>query len=184
MDEAWVAIIISVGAALISLSTAVSAFWGRQRKFVLELWSALVSGEVGRARSLVARAALAEELDEEEQRDFIEAAFRLLWELQRVAVAVQTIRKTAIAPTEAKWLYRQIESVLPDLQTAILRHGADVDWEPTLTHTNDVLNSLPLKVKDSWGRTVSYKNFDEIEGPKSPKPIPSPADPDDDSGAQ
>lgn len=165
MDVATTGAIIAGVSALISFASAVSIHWERKRNLVAEPWSALVSTDVARARRTVARAAHTQTLSCEEQREFIDAAFRLLWELQRVDIAISTIKNTALGSTEAKWLYRQIESIHPDLQDAITKHGSEVNWEPSLQYTNEVLASLPGRVKDSWERTLIKQQFESIEAP-------------------
>src|SRR5699024_6376772 len=72
-------------------------------------------------------------------------------------------QKTAIAPLQARLLYRQLEIIVPDLAKAMVRHGtADVDWGKSLEHTDTVLYSLPKYIQWPWYKDRQPKKFTTI----------------------
>ena len=147
--------IITLGAlvtGLVSTTVAVTSLYlGRQerkRQLVADVWSALISTDAMQARRVIGHAARAQLLSSEQKSDFIDAAFRLLWELQRIDMAISVLRGKSQDKVEAIWLLRQVDVIYPDLKDAIAKHGAGVDWQPTLNYTNEVLANISNKVKD------------------------------------
>jgi hypothetical protein len=135
----------------------------------------LTSDAIAGARSTVGSAARAQQLNDSEKREFTAAAFRLMWAIQRSTFAAKTIRNTALAHEEAVWLYRHVDSITDDLNTAIKTHGSEIAWNPTLKHTNEVLTSLPEKVKNEWNKQVEAKSFKLLElPPQTPAPAITP----------
>lgn len=143
-----------------------TAYHTSQRATVISSLELLTADSVIGARSIVGMAARLEELDEIKKQEFIEAAFRLMWAIQGSVFAARTIRRTALAPQEAVWLYRHIEIITSDLNLAIRKHGNGINWDPALTHTNEVLNALPNKVKNEWSKLIAKKNFRLLELPQ------------------
>lgn len=170
-----VALLISLGSLLVSalafLVTSVSAYQVSHRAKVVNALEILTADHIAEARFTVGHAARHSDLTAEQKTAFVAAAFRLMWAVQRSAFAARTIRKTALAPQEALWLYRHIDSITADLATAILLHGHEGDWQPTLDYTNDVLKELPKRIKSEWSQLVKKKAFTILEAPKAQIPV-------------
>lgn len=107
-------------------------------------------------------------LTQDEHNHFVDAAFQLMWAIQRADFARSTIKPTGLAVREGKWLYRQLESIVPELQDAINLHGKNVNLKPTLTYTNEVLDKLPDPVRNSFGLAVAAKRFGPLRAPSGP----------------
>lgn len=161
----WIAGIAAIVAVAALLMQWGSSYQATERAKVLSSLDLMTSDAIADARSIVGAAARLPSLDAEETKKFVDAAFRLMWAVQRSTFAAKTIRKTALAPDEAKWLYRHVDSITKDLANAIMKHGHGVAWEPTLKHTNEVLEILPKKVKNEWSRAVGHKNFTLLSNP-------------------
>lgn len=161
----WIAFSALVVSAVSLLWSGSTAYQTNQRAKVTSSLEMLTSDSIAGARSIVGVAARLEQLDETKKQEFTEAAFRLMWAIQGSIFAARTIRKTALAPQEAVWLYRHIELITSDLNVAIRKHGSGIDWDPTLTHTNEVLNALPKKVRNEWSKLVAKKEFKLLELP-------------------
>lgn len=162
----WIAFSALVVAGVSFLWSWSTAYQTNQRAKVTSSLELLTSDSIAGARSTIGSVARLEQLDEIKKQEFTEAAFRLMWAIQGSAFAAKTIRKTALAPQEAVWLYRHIDLITSDLNEAIRKHGSGIDWDPTLTHTNEVLTALPKKVRDEWSKLVAKKNFKLLELPQ------------------
>jgi len=149
---------------IVAFASFVGAYWERVRKTTLTSVEWLLSDRTQRARSVVGRfARRSETLNNEEKREFTDAVFSLLWSIQHADLASSFIKKTAIAPLQARLLYRQLEIIVPDLAKAMVRHGtADVDWGKSLEHTDTVLYSLPKYIQWPWYKDRQAKKFTTI----------------------
>lgn len=125
---------LSTGIALVSAFIAVvsylGAHWERVRKTALDSVEGLLSDRTQSARAIVGRAARTDgKLSAKDHREFTDAVFTLLWAIQRADLSSRSIKKTAIAPIESRWLYRQLEVIVPDLSDAMAKHKRDqTDW--------------------------------------------------------
>jgi hypothetical protein len=167
----WVAFSALGVSCLSFVWTGTTAYQTSERAKVTSSLELLTSDSIAGARSIVGAAARAQQLNEIEKQKFTEAAFRLMWAIQRSVFAARTIRRTALAPQEALWLYRHVESITGDLNAAIRAHGSGIDWNPTVNHTNEALEALPDKVRNEWSKLVVTKSFHKLELPRSTAPI-------------
>lgn len=154
-----VATSVSVLGALVSIFFAMSAYWDRKSSIVSSSLQALTSPDAIENRQIIGRTCRLEQLTEAEKSEFINAAFAIMWSIQRADFSRHLLKRTAIAPQEGKWLYRNLEIITKDLNTSLVLHGDGVDWEPTLSNTNEVLNDLPSAIISPWGRQIQKKNF-------------------------
>lgn len=147
---------LSTGIALVSAFIAVvsylGAHWERVRKTALDSVEGLLSDRTQSARAIVGRAARTDgKLSAKDHREFTDAVFTLLWAIQRADLSSRSIKKTAIAPIESRWLYRQLEVIVPDLSDAMAKHKRDqTDWGKSLEHANSVLEKLPPYILGPW----------------------------------
>lgn len=149
--------IAAIASAVVTLVALSVAHWTRRSARVIDAYHALVAPEVVAARFYVGQASRETVLNREEKQRFTDAAFRVMWAVQESVLANDTIKKTSIAPVESKLLYQHLHTILPDLGRAISKHGDGIDWQPTLSRTNELIEALPAKITNSWQKTIERK---------------------------
>ncbi|MEF9874531.1 MULTISPECIES: hypothetical protein [Micrococcaceae] len=168
MTLSMMAIIFSGVSVFISASTYMTNQWARERSKVNEAVDALTTESIARCRLVIGAISRTDSqttLNSEDHNEFVEAAFRLMWAIQRTAFATNTIKNSAIAPVEAQRLYHHLSVITPELSEAIKNHGHEVNWGGELQETNKVIRELPEHVLDGWSRKISKKNFKVLEKP-------------------
>lgn len=85
---------------------------------------------------------------------FRQASFRLIWTIHTLDSATPGIRKTRLGRYEARRLFQQLNSVVPELSKALAVHGKGIDWQDSGKIANTVLDRLPKDLKDEWGRKM------------------------------
>ncbi|MHA7298818.1 hypothetical protein [Pseudarthrobacter sp. MDT3-1] len=182
--------LIALGALVVSGlafgQSWITAYQTGKRSAVTRALEILTSEQIAEARTVIGQAARKSSISAGEKEKFVASAFRVMWALQSTDFAIYSIRKTALAPQEAVWLYRHLENITRDLHDAIRAHGTEASWEPTLTNTNAVLVALPEKVKNQWGKEIARKNVTLLpqpalgsgsNNPQLPGPTSSPNNP-------
>lgn len=166
-NPALIPALVSAFAAIISSYVAASARLSACRADmhhkVSAALEALVAPDIVKARNCIGAAARSEQMDTVARESFIDAAFRIMWAIQRTDFAIKAISRTRLAASEEKWLLRQLNIIIKDLNLALSKHGANIDWNPTIDHTNEVLGALSRKIETGRRKTGIDKKLPSFE---------------------